>query len=119
MIRKLYPTDDRLPLPKTLDKGIAAFVEILCKAGVETYESCQGGAGHSFPEPTVRFHGTEAAGWEALAVAMYHALPVYALRRVWQCRPDGPDGPFWEMTFYRLATAKIRRLPSVVAAGVK
>ena len=114
MIRKPYPLSDRDPLPQTLDKGIEAFVKILYAAGVETFESCQGGPGHAYPEPTVRFHGTDAAGWEALAVAMYHALPACALRRVWKCRPDGPDGPFWEMTFFRLATAKIRRLPPLL-----
>ncbi len=29
------------------------MVEVLRAAGVETFESCEGGAGHSYPEPTV------------------------------------------------------------------
>jgi hypothetical protein len=29
---------------------------------VETYESYQGGPGHAFPEPTVRFHGGSSGG---------------------------------------------------------
>jgi len=36
-----------------LDPGIAEYVAILCAAGVETYESCQGGDGHALPHPTV------------------------------------------------------------------
>jgi hypothetical protein len=40
-----------------LDPGIAPAVLVLRDAGVETFESCEGGEGHSYPEPTVRFHG--------------------------------------------------------------
>jgi hypothetical protein len=40
-----------------LDPGIVDFVRVLQEAGVETTESCQGGEGHTYPEPTVRFNG--------------------------------------------------------------
>ena len=40
-----------------LDSGIRDAVRILAEAGVETFESCQGGEGHAYAEPTVRFHG--------------------------------------------------------------
>lgn len=33
-----------------LDYGIARVVSVLREAGVETYESCRGGAGHAFHE---------------------------------------------------------------------
>lgn len=33
-----------------LDPGIASYVHILHQAGIETYESCQGGKGHTYPE---------------------------------------------------------------------
>jgi hypothetical protein len=88
-------------LPRNLDTGIRREVEILFSNGVETFESCEGGKGHSFPEPTIRFHGNSAAGWKALQVAFDHALPVSALRREW-CIIDGePTGPTWAMTFFR------------------
>jgi hypothetical protein len=46
-----------------LDAGIRKAVECLQAEGIETFESCEGGPGHSFPEPTIRFYGTpEAAG---------------------------------------------------------
>lgn len=36
-----------------LDPGVAGYVRILRDAGVETFESCEGGLGHALPEPTV------------------------------------------------------------------
>ena len=89
---------------KHLDPGIRRFVEILDQAGIETFESCQGGKGHAYPEPTVRFEGTHAAGWRALAIAKEHGLPVFKLRRIWSIIDGEPTGPFWELTFYKLAT---------------
>src|SRR5438094_8459268 len=59
-----------------LDSGIASAVEVLTSAGVETFESCEGGHGHAYPEPTVRFHGDHSEGLRALAIAMRASLPV-------------------------------------------
>ena len=36
-----------------LDAGIAQAVVALRAGGVETFESCEGGPGHAYPEPTV------------------------------------------------------------------
>jgi hypothetical protein len=66
-----------------LDPGISEAVTILRAAGVETFESCQGGQGHAYPEPTVRFHGERPEGFRALGVALQNGLRVAALRRVW------------------------------------
>lgn len=82
-----------------LDPGIRRAVEVLGAAGVETFESCQGGPGHAYPEPTVRFHGDRSEGFRALAAAMQEGLPVVALRRVWTINDGEPAGPWWEMTF--------------------
>lgn len=81
------------------DAGIAEFVKVLQAGGVETFESCQGGVGHAFPEPTVRFHGERAAGVRAVAVAMESNLPVAELRRVWPVNDGELTGPLWELTF--------------------
>ena len=82
-----------------LDPGIAHAVQALRKSGVETFESCQGGPGHAYPDPTVRFHGQQAEGLRALAVAMAAGLPVAELRRVWPVLDNEPTGPWWELTF--------------------
>lgn len=86
-----------------LDAGIRDYVEVLAAAGVETYESCEGGNGHAYPEPTIRFHGDRSEGFRALAVAVRSQLPVSALRRIWTINDGEPTGPSWEMSFFTSA----------------
>jgi hypothetical protein len=83
-----------------LDPGIRQYVEVLRAEGVETFESCQGGEGHAYAEPTVRFHGDRSEGFRAVAVAFRHNFPVRALNRTWPCHDGEPTGPYWELTFY-------------------
>lgn len=82
-----------------LDAGICDIVHVLVSNGVETFESCEGGEGHAFFEPTVRFHGNHAEGFRALAVALQHGLKVCELRRYYSIEDGEPTGPHWEMTF--------------------
>lgn len=82
-----------------LDPGIRKYVETLCSNGIETFESCQGGEGHAFPEPTIRFHGGPQEGYRAFTVAMENGLPVYELRRTHDVEDGQLVGPWWEMTF--------------------
>jgi len=84
---------------ENLDPGIKRWVEILNGQGVMTFESCEGGEGHSFPEPTIRFHGNAAEGFRALTHAMDWGMPVRDLRMVWDITEGLPNGPEWEMTF--------------------
>ena len=90
-----------------LDPGIASYVDVLDAAGIETFESCEGGRGHSYPEPVVRFHGTRGEGFRALAVAVQNGLPVRAIRRLWTIDEFGePHGPYWEIAFWRPAVSE-------------
>ena len=75
------------------------MVAVLVAAGVETFESCEGGQGHAYPEPTVRFHGYREEGPRALAAAMQAGLSVSVLRRVWDIIDGELTGPHWEMVF--------------------
>lgn len=84
-----------------LDPEIAPAVKVLREAGIETFESCSGGPGHAYPEPTVRFYGDRSEGFRAFAAAMQGGLSVVALRRVWPINDDEPTGPWWELTFQR------------------
>ena len=88
----------RAPLDD-LDKGIRSVVQLLIANGVETFESCEGGKGHAFFEPTVRFHGGHAEGFRALSIALQHGLRVCELRRYYSIEDGEPVGPHWEMTF--------------------
>jgi len=83
-----------------LDEGIRRAVAVLRDHGIETFESCEGGLGHAFPEPTIRFHGGPDEGFKALSYALEHDLPVAELRRFWQVVDGEPHGPYWEMTFH-------------------
>lgn len=80
-----------------LDPGIVRVVRVLRDAHVETFESCEGGPGHAYPEPTVRFHGGKSEGWRALAVVLQVGLPVLAVRRTWPVDDGEPTGPWWEL----------------------
>lgn len=66
-----------------LDPGITDAVIALRNHGVKTFASCQGGQGHAYPEPTVRFHGDREVGFRALSAAVKSGLSVSELRRVW------------------------------------
>lgn len=84
---------------RPVDKGIAREVRVLWENGIETTESCEGGKGHTFAEPTVRFSGDASEGFRALAIAMQNGLRPFSLRRVWTVLDGQPTGPEWEMTF--------------------
>jgi hypothetical protein len=83
-----------------LDPGIRKAVLILDEAGIETFESCEGGPGHSFPEPTIRFAGGPGDGWKALGRCLALNLQPSELRLVWDVLDRNfPTGPHWEITF--------------------
>ena len=103
----------RLPrlVGRGIDPGIAHEVRILRENGVETTESCQGGQGHPFPEPTVRFAGEKSEGPRALGIALQNGLQVTELRRVWTIIDGEPCGPFWEMTFHHPEGGGAKAIP--------
>ena len=84
-----------------LDEGIEGAVLLLMAHGVETYESCEGGEGHAYPEPTICFYGPRPEGLRALAIARTYGLPVKELRRFWRMDDDEPVGPDWQITLWR------------------
>ena len=100
-----------------LDRWIGYAVKVLRDAGVETFESCQGGAGHSYAEPTIRFSGTSTAGFRAFNAAMEHGLPVFNLLRSWTVVDGELTGPDWLMVFYPLSKLK-KRQRQAEAAGI-
>lgn len=83
-----------------LDDGIRQIVEALSTENVETFESCEGGEGHAYTEPTVRFHGGRAEGYRAFSVAIQAGLRVSSLRRIYTVSDGELEGPWWEMTFH-------------------
>jgi hypothetical protein len=98
--------EPKVDLP--LDPGIREAVLLLRAAGIETFESCEGGAGHASPDPIVKFHGNAWSGYHAFSVAMTHGLPVLRLCRVHDCEDGQLTAPYWMLVF----RSEIRRLPS-------
>jgi hypothetical protein len=96
----------QLEFEPPLDECIREIVLTLVAQGIETYESCQGGDGHAFPEPTVRFDGESSEGLRAVAVALAYGLPVRNLRRAWAVVDGALNGPWWELTFSPQPTIK-------------
>ena len=83
-----------------VDRMISYAVKVLRDAGINTYESCQGGRGHASPDAIVRFYGHRTEGFRAVAAAMDAGLPVFALRRFWTITDGELNGPSWEIVFY-------------------
>lgn len=80
-----------------VDNGISKYVRILIEHGIETFESCKGGEGHSFAEPTIRFYGCKSEGFKALNIALVYRIPIWQINRYWSIIDDEPVGPQWEM----------------------
>jgi hypothetical protein len=85
-----------------LDRWMRYAVLVLHRGGIRTYESCQGGHGHAFPEPTVRFEGDREDAFRAVTLARSCGLPAHHLRQFWRLNEEGAESPAWELTFYPL-----------------
>jgi hypothetical protein len=83
-----------------IDLGIVRAVKILRDAGIATIESCEGGEGHSYPEPTIKFAGGREVGWAAISALMTFALPIRRLGQMWTFQESAPTGPHWFVTFW-------------------
>jgi hypothetical protein len=83
-----------------LDAGIRFAVRVLHAAGIQTGQSCEGGEGHAYPEPTIDLDrdGTNA-GFAAWAALREYGLPVATIGRTWQDQSGELVGPFWRIVF--------------------
>ena len=99
MDKVAFLTNHEPDIDMPVDQGIRYAVLMLRSQGIDTIESCEGGAGHAFPEPTVRFNGGAWEGYRVFAIAMEHGLPVLHLRHVHDVVDGRLGPPCWEMTF--------------------
>ena len=103
--------DDLLDPSEDLDPGIADVVKVLVENGIQTFESCQGGYGHAYPEPTVCFEGDNGEEFKVLYLAWYHLWDVWELRRVWRKNPFRKaelDRPHWQLVLFDPELARKR-----------
>jgi hypothetical protein len=86
-----------------LDPGIRFAVRVLHAAGLETCQSCQGGPGHAYLEPTVDLiaGADDAVGFAALAALHGYGLLVANVSITWPVRHGVPYEKLWRITFVR------------------
>ena len=86
-----------------LDPGIRFAVRVLHAAGFETCQSCQGGKGHAYFEPTVDMVSLadDADGFGGVAALRQFGLPVCGLAIYWPITNGYPYEKLWRITFSR------------------
>ena len=67
-----------------VDDGIRPVVEILNNHGFKTFELCEGGKGHCYSDPTVRFYGSEIDLIRAFEICLCYKLNVFEVKRVYR-----------------------------------
>ena len=107
----MQSTIDPIEVAK-LDAGIKETVLFLQSQGVETFESCEGGIGHCFPEPTVRFYGDKFEGLRVTHICLQNALPIQQVRRAFAIIDNEIHQPFWEVTFKASIPDRLLKLNS-------
>lgn len=96
-----------------LDAGIRFAVRVLHAAGFETCQSCQGGEGHAYPEPSIEMvaTGDDARGFGALDALRQYGLPVSAVAIVWNIANGHPFEKLWRITFSRTMEDRADEVP--------
>lgn len=84
-----------------LDVGIRFAVRVLHAAGISTSQSCEGGAGHAYPEPTIDLEAEDGEGLRAVAALEAYGLEVHELSRVWGIRHGMPYQVVWRVVLRR------------------
>jgi hypothetical protein len=96
-----------------LDPGIRFAVRVLHATGFETCQSCQGGKGHAYLEPSIDAVATadDATGFGALAALRDYGLPVSALAIIWPVRNGLPYEKLWRIAFARTMEERANETP--------
>lgn len=100
---------------RSLDPGIRFAVRVLHANGFETGQSCQGGDGHAYHEPTIEWPALgDDAGFGALDALQSYGLPVNSVSIVWLIRNGVPFEKNWRVTFRQTMEDRANDRPSFV-----
>lgn len=101
---------------QSLDRGIRFAVRVLHAHGVETGQSCEGGKGHAYFEPTIEFRADadDALGFEALSHLQMYALPVSAVAIHWHIFRGLPFEKLWRITFWKKMDERADEQPGII-----
>lgn len=100
-----------------LDDGIRFAVRLLHAHGIETGQSCEGGDGHSYEQPTIDLWGQPvelATAFHAMTVLHTYGLPVDGLALRWRVHNGMPLEPLWRITFSKACPERARERPMIV-----
>jgi hypothetical protein len=91
------------PVPMALDSGISYPVRLLRDHGLDTCQSCEGGDGHAYHEPTIELYAgsDDSEGFRALAVLQTHGIDVARIAIVWECKNGLPYQRVWSIELRR------------------
>lgn len=81
---------------EALDRGIIRIVRVLTDGGIETWQSCEGGHGHSYEWPSVDIIDRP---WAALDLCVMYDLPVHTISNLFEIWEGKPTRPFWRVEF--------------------
>ena len=101
---------------KDLDPGIRFAVRVLHAAGFETCQSCQGGKGHAYDQPTVEMicGGDDSRGLGALDALNGYGLPVADIAIRWPVRHGLPYEKLWTITFTKTMEDRADEVPMFI-----
>jgi hypothetical protein len=93
----------------TLDEGIRYYVDVLEKEGIETCQSCQGGPGHCYEQPTVDFYAHNVGAiYKVASIATTYGLPWCDIYLAWSNQDHLMNGPSGRIVF-RIDSAEFLR----------
>jgi len=86
-----------------IDAGVRFAVKVLHAQGIDTCQSCQGGKGHAYPEPSIEMvcGSDDARGFAALSALNAYGLPVQDIAIIWKIHNGMPYEKLWRITFFR------------------
>jgi hypothetical protein len=98
---------------KSLDVGIRFAVHVLHAGGFDTCQSCQGGKGHAYDQPTVEMiaGADDALGFGALKVLQAYGLPVRDVAILWPVQHGLPYEKLWRITFFKTMEDRADEVP--------
>jgi hypothetical protein len=101
-----------------IDRGVRFAVRVLHAAGgMETCQSCEGGAGHAYSEPSIDLvaeGGHDATGFRALAALTAYGLDVHDVAIIWTCQHGLPYQRIWRVTLRATYPERADEIPGFI-----
>ena len=97
-----------------MDPGIRFAVRVLhAKGGIETCQSCQGGPGHSYVQPSIDIiaGGQDSTGFAALAALADYGINVDEILLVWNIQNGLPYEKLWRVTLVKAIPERADEMP--------